>query len=162
MREFTEKGPRIAKTGLWMGQNAADMSADVVTDFPRGLPDGDIRKPVGTARWISSSGACGLLGEWKPGRFLIGRDSAGRYVGHDDDRHILTVAASRAGKGDSLICQICYQSRQPASKQGRLPTQNSKRAIRRNVFQRNFDCYTLVHAGWRNLLTCLPTIIGIY
>jgi Type IV secretory system Conjugative DNA transfer len=42
-------------------------------------------------------------GEWKPGRFLIGRDSVGWYVGHDDDRHILTVAGSRAGKGVSLI-----------------------------------------------------------
>ena len=45
-----------------------------------------------------------MLGAWKPGRFLIGRDSLGRYVGHDDDRHILTVAGSRAGKGISLIC----------------------------------------------------------
>ena len=44
-----------------------------------------------------------MLGEWKPGRFLIGRDSAGRYIGHSDDRHILTVAGSRAGKGISLI-----------------------------------------------------------
>jgi type IV secretion system protein VirD4 len=79
------------------------MLADVVSDFPRGLPDGDIRKPLGTARWIASHEACGLLGEWKPGRFLIGRDSAGRYVGHDDDRHVLCVAGSRAGKGISLI-----------------------------------------------------------
>src|SRR5271157_2948302 len=75
----------------------------VVAAFPRGLPGGDRHKPVGTARWISSTDACGLLDEWEPGRFLIGRDSAGRYVGHDDDRHILTVAGSRAGKGVSLI-----------------------------------------------------------
>ena len=75
----------------------------VVAEFPRGLPGGDRNKPVGTARWISSTDACGLLGEWEPGRFLIGRDSAGRYVGHADDRHILTVAGSRAGKGVSLI-----------------------------------------------------------
>jgi hypothetical protein len=33
-----------------------------------------------------------MLGEWQPGRFLIGRDTAGRYVGHIDDPHILTVA----------------------------------------------------------------------
>ena len=74
-----------------------------MSGFRRGLPDGDIRKPVGTARWVSSPDAFGLLGEWKPGRFLIGRDFAGRTVGHDDDRHILTVAGSRAGKGVSLI-----------------------------------------------------------
>ena len=37
------------------------------------------------------------------GLFLLGRDHHGRYFGHDDDRHILTVAGSRAGKGVSLI-----------------------------------------------------------
>jgi type IV secretion system protein VirD4 len=79
------------------------LPADVVASFPRGLPDGDRNKPLGTAQWIASQDACGLLGEWKPGRFLIGRDAAGRYVGHDDDRHILTVAGSRSGKGVSLI-----------------------------------------------------------
>jgi hypothetical protein len=30
-------------------RRSPQMSADVVTDFPRGLPDGDIRKPVGAA-----------------------------------------------------------------------------------------------------------------
>ena len=97
--------PEPAQQGAGSGSGTAyaDMSADVVTAFPRGLPDGDIRKPLGTARWVASTEACGLLGEWKPGRFLIGRDFAGRYVGHDDDRHILTVAGSRAGKGVSLI-----------------------------------------------------------
>ena len=95
-------------TGLaGMGGSAdaahAGMQADVVSGFPRGLPDGDTtsrsRRPDGSP----AAEACGLLGAWKPGRFLIGRDSAGRYVGHDDDRHILTVAGSRAGKGVSLI-----------------------------------------------------------
>jgi type IV secretion system protein VirD4 len=80
-----------------------ESSPDVVAGFPRGLPDGDPRKPVATARWASSEDAVRLLGEWRPGRFLIGRDGLGRYVGHADDRHILTVAGSRAGKGVSLI-----------------------------------------------------------
>ncbi len=35
--------------------------------------------------------------------FLVGRDHLGRYYGHADDRHVLTVAGSRAGKGVSLI-----------------------------------------------------------
>jgi hypothetical protein len=75
-----------------------------VTDpFPRGLPDGDPRKPMATAQWAASADAFRLLGEWKPGRFLIGRDTSGRYVGLDVDRHVLTVAGSRAGKGVSLI-----------------------------------------------------------
>jgi type IV secretion system protein VirD4 len=80
----------------------AGVVSDVVTAFPRGM-DGDRHKPVATARWVSSASALETLGPWKPGRFLIGRDSAGRYVGHNDDRHILTVAGSRAGKGVSLI-----------------------------------------------------------
>ena len=82
---------------------APETRPDVPDRFPRGLPDGDPRKPVATARWASSADALRLLGPWQPGRFLIGRDAAGRYVGHADDRHILTVAGSRAGKGVSLI-----------------------------------------------------------
>ena len=77
--------------------------ADVVAEFPRGRPDGNRHEPVATARWISSGDAAGVLEPWQPGRFLLGRDSAGRYLGVSDDRHILTVAGSRAGKGVSLI-----------------------------------------------------------
>ena len=75
----------------------------VLKGFPRGLPDGDLRKPIATARWAEPDEAAHLLGTWKPGRFLLGRDDAGRYIGVEDDRHILTVAGSRAGKGVSLI-----------------------------------------------------------
>ena len=77
--------------------------ADAVAGFPRGLPDGDRARPVATSRWVSTQHAFDLLGAWEPGRILLGRDSAGRYVGHGDDRHVLTVAGSRAGKGVSLI-----------------------------------------------------------
>jgi type IV secretion system protein VirD4 len=78
-------------------------SVDPVAAFPRGLPDGDRNKPRGTGRWIASTAGVDLTGQWKPGQFLLGRDAAGRYAGVDDDRHILTVAGSRAGKGTSLI-----------------------------------------------------------
>jgi type IV secretion system protein VirD4 len=81
---------------------AAPDGADVVSVFPRGT-DGDRHKPVATARWISSAETFDMLGPWTPGRFLIGRDSAGRYVGHHDDKHVLSVSGSRAGKGISLI-----------------------------------------------------------
>jgi type IV secretion system protein VirD4 len=84
--------------------NGAAFGPDVVAGFPRGLPDGNLHKPLGTARWPSEAETLDVLGPWEPGRFLIGRDSAGRYIGHADDRHILTVAGSRAGKGISLIC----------------------------------------------------------
>ena len=76
---------------------------EIVSGFPRGLPDGNLHRPLATARWPSESETLAMLGAWKPGRFLIGRDSTGRYIGHSDDRHILTVAGSRAGKGISLI-----------------------------------------------------------
>ena len=75
----------------------------MLTGFPRGLSDGDMEKPLATARWAGRDEAAELLGTWKPGRFLLGRDDAGRYIGVDDDRHILTVAGSRAGKGVGLI-----------------------------------------------------------
>ena len=75
--------------------------ADVADAYPRGRPDGERDAPTAAGRWISSREGVKILEAWKPGRFLIGRDTAGRYVGHEDDRHILTVAGSRAGKGVS-------------------------------------------------------------
>lgn len=84
---------------------------DAMEGFPRGLPDGDRDKLSATARWPSvedmrafpPDAGGGQFSEWKPGMFLLGRDHEGRYYGHDDDRHVLTVAGSRAGKGISLI-----------------------------------------------------------
>ena len=80
--------------------------------FPRGLPGEDNNRPGATARWPSTDELAAAFPEWKawqPGMlgreamFLIGRDHTGRYYGHADDRHILTVAGSRAGKGTSLV-----------------------------------------------------------
>ena len=77
---------------------------DPVARFPRGLPDGDLHRAGATGRWPSAAEVASFLREpWRPGLFLLGRDQHGRYVGYDDDRHILTVAGSRAGKGVSLI-----------------------------------------------------------
>lgn len=81
-----------------------DVRLDPVVGFPRGLPDGDLHKAGAISRWPSADEVAARLGEpWRPGLFLLGRDHRGRYYGHDDDRHILTVAGSRAGKGVSLI-----------------------------------------------------------
>jgi type IV secretion system protein VirD4 len=88
---------------LQAGNGAAERPDIIVSGFPRGLPDGNPHRPLATARWPSEAETFSVLGAWEPGRFLIGRDSIGRYVGHADDRHILTVAGSRAGKGVSLI-----------------------------------------------------------
>ena len=53
------------------------------------------------ARWLTPEEMTGDL--WQPeGGLLLGR-RAGRLIGWNDDRHILTMAGSRAGKGVSLI-----------------------------------------------------------
>jgi type IV secretion system protein VirD4 len=95
--------PAAATAAARQAGNGAAAVRDVVSDFPRGLPDGDKHKPLATSLWPSEAETLDTLKAWQPGRFLIGRDSAGRYLGHEDDRHILTVAGSRAGKGVSLI-----------------------------------------------------------
>lgn len=86
-------------------QPARAERTDVTADFPRGLPDHDRDKPVASARWHSAEeiAQLKLLSVWRPGMLLLGRDEAGQYYGHADDRHLLTVAGSRAGKGVSLI-----------------------------------------------------------
>lgn len=76
---------------------------DATDGFPRALPDGDRNKPTATGRWPSTDEIAATFETWKPGMFLLGRDHTGRYYGHDDDRHVLTVAGSRAGKGISLV-----------------------------------------------------------
>src|SRR3954469_18297647 len=48
---------------------------DVVSGFPRGLPDGNKHRPLATALWPSEAETFATHKEWKPGRFLIGRDS---------------------------------------------------------------------------------------
>jgi type IV secretion system protein VirD4 len=66
-------------------------------DFPRGIPGTDRSGLLGTAAWSFTTKP------WREGYIWLGRDHEGRAVGHDDDRHIVTVAGSRAGKGRSAI-----------------------------------------------------------
>lgn len=40
--------------------------------------------------------------DWQPGRVLLGR-AQGRLMGIDDDRHVVTVAGSRAGKSSTVL-----------------------------------------------------------
>lgn len=73
-------------------------------DLPRGLEKQ--ARAVGrdrglTARWLGPDEMTGA--EWQAqGGILLGYRS-GQVVGWKDDRHILTIAGSRAGKGVSLI-----------------------------------------------------------
>ena len=40
--------------------------------------------------------------DWQPGKVLLGQHE-GRYIGRDDDRHIVTIAGSRAGKTMTVL-----------------------------------------------------------
>ena len=84
---------------------------DIAQAFPRGV--GDAYVPGAAGAWLSSAEIAALAADgsapsfipWRPGEggLLIGRDAAGAYYGVQDDRHVCTVAGSRAGKGVSLI-----------------------------------------------------------
>ena len=98
------KEPEPAQRAAPAAVPAVSARFDAVASFPRGLPDGDQHKAGAIGRWPAASDIAAALREpWRPGLFLLGRDQHGHYFGHDDDRHILTVAGSRAGKGVSLI-----------------------------------------------------------
>lgn len=63
------------------------------------LRGGFIERPkgLGSAAW-NPTGA-----PWTEGHIWLGRDRAGQAIGCRDDRHLVTIAGSRAGKGVSSI-----------------------------------------------------------
>lgn len=69
----------------------------VYADFPRGMPGLSGPALLGTAVWGTTAPM------WREGYIRLGADADGNTVGHDDDRHVVTVAGSRAGKGRSVI-----------------------------------------------------------
>lgn len=64
----------------------------MIEQWPRSTPDS-----LGTANWSDASPP------WQDGHIWIGRDADGGPVGCFDNRHMVTVAGSRAGKGVSAI-----------------------------------------------------------
>jgi type IV secretion system protein VirD4 len=67
-------------------------------DFPRGKPNQSSRNaPLGTASWSMAAPA------WKEGDLWLGPDGNGNAIGMGDDRHAMTIAGSRSGKGRSVI-----------------------------------------------------------
>lgn len=85
-----------------------------VRKFPRGLIAGEQVSPTVTAAWFPPEALHGHVERggtlaYKAGRLWLGRtlpddpDADGLAVGHIDDRHIVTIAGSRAGKGVSAI-----------------------------------------------------------
>ena len=69
-------------------------------DFPRGLADTAEAAPL--AQWAAASQLQGEAWAWTPQSIFLGY-RGNRRIGPRDDRHFLTVAGSRAGKGISLI-----------------------------------------------------------
>lgn len=70
----------------------------IFDDFPRGRPNDPSRHDqLGTASWRTD------LPEWREGAIWLGHDDKGRDIGYADDRHIVTIAGSRAGKGRSAL-----------------------------------------------------------
>ncbi|MEQ8750321.1 MAG: type IV secretory system conjugative DNA transfer family protein [Amphiplicatus sp.] len=80
--------------------------------LPRGFADHPAEAPQATARWhsleeLESSASGGDLA-WSHGSLWLGRTPtlAAVPVAWSDDRHMVTVAASRAGKGTSAIVPV--------------------------------------------------------
>lgn len=75
-------------------------------DLPRGLPRKlSVQDKAQRALWRAPEGLS-TTERWSalsPRSVLVGQDRNGDLIGLDDDRHLLTVAGSRAGKGVSVI-----------------------------------------------------------
>ncbi|MGO9545743.1 MAG: type IV secretory system conjugative DNA transfer family protein [Rhodomicrobium sp.] len=68
-------------------------------DLPRGVPGGEGRLTV--AEWADGKSVLAQYA-YEPQKIFLGY-RGGRPIGISDDRHVLTVAGSRAGKGVSLM-----------------------------------------------------------
>ncbi len=81
-----------------------DFEARLKADLPRGLtPQKSLgRERALSARWLGAEEITGKTWEYSGKGLLLGRRKGG-LIGWDDNRHALTVAGSRAGKGVSLI-----------------------------------------------------------
>lgn len=81
--------------------------------FPRGLESTAHEAMLATARWADEDERAGLMASgilaYAPGSFWLARDPvSGQPCGVVDDRHIVTIAGSRAGKGRSgIIPNLC-------------------------------------------------------
>jgi type IV secretion system protein VirD4 len=75
-----------------------------ITKFPRGVPGRDLRNNIAPhALWADPNFIAGHE-HWKyvPGKVFLGV-LGNRAIGVSDDRHMMTIAGSRAGKGVSTI-----------------------------------------------------------
>ena len=75
-----------------------------ISQFPRGVPGRDLRSNVApNALWEDPNRIAGHK-HWRyePGKVFLGAVGQ-QLIGVDDDRHMMTIAGSRAGKGVSTI-----------------------------------------------------------
>lgn len=83
--------------------------AGILDDFPRGVSEGRLKTQSETpsAQWLPSSRILSdpalSYNPAHPGAKLLLGTLEGKPVGVEDDRHMITVAGSRAGKGVSVI-----------------------------------------------------------
>jgi type IV secretion system protein VirD4 len=86
---------------------------DFTKDIPRGLPSRFIKHQTAPqARWqapaaVLSSGALDYDPDRPGGKILIGAMGP-KLIGIDDNRHVLTVAGSRAGKSVTLVSNLLF------------------------------------------------------
>jgi type IV secretion system protein VirD4 len=75
-----------------------------ISKFPRGVPGRDLRNNIAPYAVWADPNWIGTHPFWKyePGKILVGAVGP-NFVGVTDDRHMMTVAGSRAGKGVSVI-----------------------------------------------------------
>ena len=79
---------------------AEDFESKLRQDLPRGLKT--VKERGLGARWLPAEEMTGDEWQYRKDSLLLGKRNK-RLVGWNDNRHILTIAGSRAGKGVSLI-----------------------------------------------------------
>ncbi|MEL6379349.1 MAG: type IV secretory system conjugative DNA transfer family protein [Pseudomonadota bacterium] len=74
-----------------------------IDHFPRGLPQDASKQHYPHARWWDPDKLTGFeKWQYRPGSVFLGAHN-GVAIGVEDDRHMMTVAGSRAGKGRSCL-----------------------------------------------------------
>lgn len=73
-----------------------------VADFPPRGSGIDGRPETPPAQIWAHPWQLGPAWDWKPGMVLLGQWQ-GRLIGRDDDRHVVTIAGSRAGKSSTVL-----------------------------------------------------------
>jgi hypothetical protein len=89
-------------SGRWeRGMDKEDFETRLNLELPRGLPTASGQDRGVFARWLEPDELTGKT--WEPDSGLLLGQRGKRLIGWNDDRHVMTIARSRADKGMSLI-----------------------------------------------------------